>query len=59
MDNRVRNGFRKPVEEHYKKMSVSFTPELHQQLLDFCEREERNCSWVIRKALEQYFKDHP
>lgn len=58
MDYRKNNGRRKPEEEHYKKISISFTPEVHQQLLDYCEREERTCSWVVRKALEQYFKDH-
>ena len=39
-------------------MSVSFTPEQLEQVIDYCQRNERSISWVIRKALEQWLKEH-
>jgi hypothetical protein len=47
-----------PEETHCQKMSVSFTPEQLEQVIDYCQRNERSISWVIRKALEQWLKDH-
>ena len=47
-----------PEETHCQKMSVSFTPEQLEQVIDYCQRNERSISWVIRKALEQWLKEH-
>ena len=47
-----------PEETHCQKMSVSFTPEQLKQVIDYCQRNERSISWVIRKALEQWLKEH-
>lgn len=46
---------RKSEEDKYKKMSISFEPE---QLISYCEREERTASWVIRKALSEWLEKH-
>ncbi len=47
-----------PEETHCQKMSVSFTPEQLEQVIDYCQRNERSISWVIRKALEKWLEEH-
>lgn len=49
---------KRPEEEHCQKMSISFTPEQMKELLDYCQRNERAISWVIRKALEDWLEKH-
>ena len=49
---------KRPEEEHCQRMSISFTPEQMQAVLDYCQRNERSISWVIRKALEDWLEKH-
>lgn len=49
---------KRPEEEHCQKMSISFTPDQLQELIGYCERNERSASWVIRKALEDWLERH-
>ena len=49
---------KRPEEEHCQKMSISFTPEQLQEVISYCQRNERSISWVIRKALEQWLEEH-
>lgn len=49
---------KRPEEEHCQKMSISFTPEQLQAVIDYCQRNERAISWVIRKALEDWLEKH-
>jgi Arc/MetJ-type ribon-helix-helix transcriptional regulator len=39
-------------------MSISFTPDQLQELMSYCERNERSASWVIRKALDDWLEKH-
>lgn len=36
------------------RQNISMEPEQLRQLLEYCQKEERSLSWVIRKALKQY-----
>ena len=49
---------KRPEEEHCQKMSISFTPEQLQAVIDYCTRNERAISWVILKALEDWLEKH-
>lgn len=49
---------KRPEEEHCQKMSISFTPEQMKELLEYCQRNERAISWVIRKALDDWLEKH-
>lgn len=47
-----------PEEEHCQKMSISFTPEQMKKIIEYCQRNERAISWVIRKALDDWLEKH-
>ena len=47
-----------PEETHAQKISISFTAEQYQALLEYCQRTERSIAWVIRKALDQWLPQH-
>ena len=47
-----------PDEEHCQKVSISFQPDQLEQLLAYCQRNDRSMSWVIRKALTQWLEEH-
>lgn len=49
---------KRPEEEHYQAVSISFEPEQLKQLVHYCEVNERTMSWVIRKALAQWLEEH-
>ena len=49
---------KRPEEEHNQKISISFTPEQLKDLIDYCQRNERSMSWVIRKALDEWLPKH-
>ena len=49
---------KRPEEEHCQKISISFTPEQLNEILDYCERNERSIAWVIRKALAEWLPKH-
>lgn len=36
------------------RQNVSMEPEQLQRVEEYCQREERSISWVIRKALDYY-----
>ena len=38
------------------RQNISMEPGQLQQLLEYCQKEERSMSWVIRKALEQFLE---
>jgi len=40
------------------KQSVSFTPEQYAEVIDYCQRNERSISWVIRRALKEFLVRH-
>ena len=39
-------------------MSISFEPKQFDQLMHYCETQERSASWVIRKALAEWLEVH-
>lgn len=47
-----------PDEEKHIRVSISFNPEQHAQMLRYCQKNERSMSWVIRKALTEWFDKH-
>ena len=49
---------KKPDGQKVVKQSVSFDPEQLNKLISYCEKEERTASWVIRKALAEWFENH-
>lgn len=48
----------RPIEEHCRSVAVSFTPEQYKQVIEYCERNERSLSCVIRKALDKWLEEH-
>lgn len=46
---------KKDQDEKFIRQNISMDPEQHQKLMEYCQREERSISWVIRKALDNYF----
>ena len=49
---------KQPEETHCQKISVSFTPEQLQEVLDYCQKNERSIAWVIRRALTEWLPKH-
>lgn len=47
-----------PDDEKCIKVSISFTPKQYEELLKYCQKEERSMSWVIRKALAEWLPKH-
>ena len=47
-----------PEETHCQKISISFTPEQLEEVLDYCQRNERSIAWVIRHALAEWLPKH-
>jgi len=39
------------------RQCLSFNPELYDRLLKCCQAEDRNMSWIISKALDQWMKE--
>lgn len=48
---------KKQENEKHIKQALSFPPEIHQRLLDYCQKEERSMSWVAQKALDAWLKE--
>ena len=47
----------RPKKEEGKKcirQNISMEPEQLQEVIQYCQKEERSVSWVIRKALDEY-----
>ena len=49
---------KKNDQDKYIKMSISFEPKQFDQLMYYCETQERSASWVIRKALAEWLEVH-
>ena len=49
---------KKNDQDKYIKMSISFEPKQFDQLMHYCETQERSASWVIRKALAEWLEEH-
>ena len=49
---------KKDDKDKYVKTTISFEPEQYKKMISYCEREERSASWVIRKALTEWFEKH-
>ena len=47
-----------PEDSHAQRVSISFEPEQLNQLLDYCQRNDRTMSWVVRRALAQWLEEH-
>ena len=50
----------RPKKEEGKKcirQNISMEPEQLEQVLKYCQSEERSISWVIRKALDEYLSN--
>lgn len=48
----------KPKEEKFVTASISFDPKQREELIEYCQKNERDMSWVIRKALDEWLKAH-
>lgn len=49
---------KRPEEEHCQRVGISFDPDQFKELTEYCERNERTYSWVIRKALAEWLEKH-
>ncbi len=38
----------------YIRKDISMDPAQYEKLAEYCDREERSVSWVIRKAIDNY-----
>jgi hypothetical protein len=45
---------KKEKDDKYIRQNICIEPEQYKKLLEYCQREERSISWVIRKALDNY-----
>lgn len=45
----------KSSEEKFVRQNISMDPAQLQQVVTYCQEQERSISWVIRKALDNYF----
>lgn len=59
-EDRKSNRGRRPLGADKKeivKLSITLTPELYKRLSAFCEAEEREKTWAIRKALDPWLEE--
>jgi len=47
-----------PEETHALKVSISFSPGQYEELVKYCQKNERSMAWVIRKALDEWLPKH-
>lgn len=47
-----------PESEKHVKQTISMSPQDLERIEEYCQREERTISWVIRKALQDFFEKH-
>ncbi|WP_281550188.1 hypothetical protein [Murimonas intestini] len=45
---------KKDKEEKYIRQNISMEPEQLKRVIDYCLREDRPISWVVRQALNDY-----
>ena len=48
----------RPESEHHFSVAISFDPDQHKQLIEYCERNDRTMAWVIRQALKVWLAKH-
>lgn len=48
----------KPEDERAVQMTISFTRQQMDELIAYCQRNDRNISWCIRKALTPWLAKH-
>ena len=41
-----------------KNISIVITDEVREKLDAYAKQEDRNISWVVRKAIEEFFERH-
>ena len=47
-----------PEETHAFKASVSFLPEDYKRVISWCEKHDRQLSWVVRRAVNEWLDKH-
>lgn len=45
---------KKDADQKYIRQNISMDPEQYKRLMEYCQKEDRSISWVIRKALNNY-----
>lgn len=45
---------KKDIKDKCVRKDISMEPGQLKTVTEFCQREERSISWVVRKALEEY-----
>jgi len=55
--NRGRPPYGKPKKPRAVKSGFSLPPDVFARLTKYCDDEERDKSWVIKKALDVWLKD--
>ena len=49
---------KKKEEDLYKRMTISFEPRQLEQVIEYCQRNDRGIAWVIRRALTEFLERH-
>ena len=47
---------KKSEDEKYIRKDISMEPDQYRRLCEFCQKEERPLSWVVRQALDEYLE---
>lgn len=45
---------KKDIKDKCVRQDISMEPVQLEMVMEFCQKEERSISWVIRKALDEY-----
>lgn len=45
---------KKDMDKKFVRQNISMDPEQYKRLMEYCQKEDRSISWVIRKALNNY-----
>ena len=57
-DNRPHRGRPRLGETRkFVKLAISLPPDIYNRLIQFCEDDEREKSWAIKKALDVWLKE--
>ena len=55
--NRGRPRYGDPPKPKAMKFSVSMPPDVYNRLEKFCDDEERDKAWVVRKAVDKWLEE--
>ncbi|MEE0140473.1 MAG: ribbon-helix-helix domain-containing protein [Coprococcus sp.] len=47
---------KKDEKDRFIKTTISFDPEQYRRIIEYCNREDRTISWVVRKALAEWLE---